>query len=51
MSDHFAEDTNAEQGERLAWNRPTVTTFDVLNSTEGGVANYNSPGDDIWYVS
>ena len=40
-----------EACERLAWNRPTITTFDVMQATEGGQFTNNSPGDDGWYAS
>ncbi|WP_159645327.1 hypothetical protein [Sphingorhabdus sp. 109] len=53
MAEKVVKETGSEQDscERLAWDRPTVLTFDVIRATEGGTFDFNSPGDDAWYSS
>ncbi len=53
MAEKVVKETGSEQDscERLAWDRPTVLTFDVIRATEGGAWSTRSSGDDAWYAS
>lgn len=43
--------SDSNRTELKEWETPTLISEDIDRVTRGGMQNFKSPGDDVWYQS